>query len=289
MTFFSVASDTTSRAGASAEPESPSPYVGPFIDKTARRSTGRRLAMRSYPSWIAGLRYRGPDGTNRGRYCRDLKVGTPLQLVPEPGNPYSKHAVAVIHQGHHLGYIPERHDWIASAIAEGHRLSCSVRKVEVEGALFRRASFVGLQVTVEDGREVIGPCAAVEQNGIVEKATREACIDGLRVLAFIAMADNDVTPDEVKIEVSYIEARLAMVGVKGGSAQIDAMLALSQGLSVTKRSLTRAVNRVAADREHYRLILHAALQLTDLGGDPNGVRVEALQRIKKAGNAKGWI
>jgi hypothetical protein len=74
----------------------------------------------------------------------------------------------------------------------------------------------------------------------------------LRVLAFIAMADNDVTPDEVKIELSYIEARLAMVGVKGGSAQIDAMLALSQGLSVTKRSLTRAVNRVAADREDYR-------------------------------------
>jgi len=144
-------------------------------------------------------------------------------------------------------------------------------------------------VTVEDGREVIGPCAAVEQNGIVEKTTREACIDGLRVLAFIAMADNDVTPDEVKIELSYIEARLAMVGVKGGSAQIDAMLALSQGLSVTKRSLTRAVNRVAADREDYRLILHAALQLTDLGGDPNGVRVEALQRIKKAGKAKGWI
>jgi HIRAN domain len=244
--------------------------------------------MRSYPSWIAGLRYRGPDGTNRGRYCCGLQVGTTLQLVPEPSNPYSKHAVAVVHQGHHLGYIPERHDWVASAIAEGHRLSCSVRKVEVEGWFFRRASLVGLQVTVEDGHDFIGASAGLEQNSKLEKAAREACIDGLRVLAFIAMADNDVTPDEVKIELSYIQARLTMLGVIGGS-QIDAMLALSQGLSVTKRSLTRAVNRVAADREHYRLILHAALQLTDLGGDPKGVRVEALQRIKKAGKAKGWI
>jgi HIRAN domain-containing protein len=120
-----------------------------LIDKTAQRSPVRRLAVRSYPSWIAGLRYRGPDGTNRGRYCRDLQVGTPLELVPEPGNPYSKHAVSVIYQGHHLGYIPERHAWIASAIAEDHRLFCSVSKVEVEGWFFRRASFVGLKVTVE--------------------------------------------------------------------------------------------------------------------------------------------
>jgi hypothetical protein len=124
------------------------------VDQAARPSAARGLAKRSYPSWIAGLRYRGPDGTNRARYCRDLQIGALLKLVPEPDNAYSEHAVAVIHQGHHLGYIPERHDWIASAIAEDRRLSCSVRKVEVEGWLFRRASFVGLQVTVEDGHRL---------------------------------------------------------------------------------------------------------------------------------------
>jgi HIRAN domain-containing protein len=134
--------------------------------------------MRSYPSWIAGLRYRGPDGTNRGRYCLGLQVGTPLQLVPEPNNPYSKPAVAIIHQGHHLGYIPQRHDWIASAIAEGHHLSCSVRKIEVKGWFFCRASFVGLQVTVDHGRDVIGSSGPVERNRRLTKAAREACIDG---------------------------------------------------------------------------------------------------------------
>jgi hypothetical protein len=103
------------------------------------------------------------------------------------------------------------------------------------------------------------------------------------------MADNDVTAQELDIEHSYIKARLAMVGMEGDDALVDAMLALSQGLSVTKWSLTRAVNRIAIDRKHYGLVLNAALKLADLGADPRGARIEALQRLQKAGKAKGWI
>ena len=80
-----------------------------------------------------------------------------------------------------------------------------------------------------------------------------------------------------------------MVGMEGDDALVDAMLALSQGLSVTKWSLTRAVNRIAIDRKHYGLVLNAALKLADLGADPRGARIEALQRLQKAGKAKGWI
>ena len=64
--------------------------------------------MRSYPSWIAGLRHRGMDGTNRGRYCGRLRTGDRLDLVPEPENPHDEYAVAVRHDGRHLGYIPAR-------------------------------------------------------------------------------------------------------------------------------------------------------------------------------------
>jgi hypothetical protein len=80
-----------------------------------------------------------------------------------------------------------------------------------------------------------------------------------------------------------------MAGIGGDGSSIDDMLAFAQGLSVTKHGLTRAVNRIAADRKHYSLILNAALQLVDLGPDSSGVRAEALQRLKKAGKAKGWI
>lgn len=68
---------------------------------------GRKAAeMRTYPSWIAGLRYRGPDGTNRGRYCvHNLNPGVALDLLAEPSNPHDNHAVAVKHRGHYLGYI----------------------------------------------------------------------------------------------------------------------------------------------------------------------------------------
>jgi HIRAN domain len=251
--------------------------------------------MRSYPSWIAGLRYRGPDGTNRGRYCRSLNTGMRLELVPEPDNPHDAAAIAITHCGHHLGYIPARHSWIAAAIGEGRELSCFVRAIEVEGWLFRRASFVGLVVTVEDGQGLEADEASLEAALAAAelkrrlKPARQACIDGLRVLAFIAMADNEVTPEEVNVEISYIEARLVLLGIERDASLTDALLALSQGLSVTKRSLTRAVNLIAADREHYRLILHAVLQLADIGGDPKGVRVDALQRLKKAGKKKGWI
>jgi hypothetical protein len=162
--------------------------------------------------------------------------------------------------------------------------------MEVEGWLFPRASFVGLQITVEDSSGVIhGPSPADVEQKRRGKAARDICIDGLKVLAFMAMADNDVTPQEVNVEHYYIHARLGMTGIGDDGYLIDDMLALAQGLSVTKHSLTRAVNRIATDREHYGLILNAALQLVNLGPDSSGVRVEALQRLKKAGKAKGWI
>lgn len=99
--------------------------------------------MRSYPSWIAGLRYPGPDGTNRGSYCaRNLDSGTKLDLLPEPNNPHDDHAVAVMHQGHHLGYIPARHAWIGEAlIDEKETLNCKVDKIETIGWLFPPGEF----------------------------------------------------------------------------------------------------------------------------------------------------
>jgi hypothetical protein len=244
--------------------------------------------MRSYPSWIAGLRYRGRDGTNRGRYCCRLEEGARVLLMPEPDNRYSDHAVAVVHQGRHLGYIPDRHDWVAGALSEGKQLSCTVSKVETEGWFFRRASFVGLLVTVEGDPAVEALQAAAEQRRR-ENSARDACMDGLRVLAFMAMADGAVRPEEIDLEVYYIESRLRMAGIECDAALVDAMLALSQGLVVTKHGLTRAVNRIAADPKHYKLVLDIALKLHELAGETKGVELQALERLRKAGNAKGWI
>ncbi len=251
--------------------------------------------MRSYPSWIAGLRYRGPDGTNRGRYCRRLGAGDPLALIPEPENTYDQNAVAVKHEGHHLGYIPARHHWVAAAIEEDRKLSCVVTRIEEEGWFFRRASFVGVQISVNDAKDIANTpeaaalTARVAEQSRREKRARELCIDGLRVLAYMAMADDEVTAAEVNIEVSYIEARLASDRMEHDAALTDAMLALSQGLVVKTRGLSRAINIVAADREHFKLLLDAVLQIANLGGDPKGTQIIALERLSKAGKVKGWI
>jgi hypothetical protein len=195
--------------------------------------------------------------------------------------------VAVLHQNRHLGYIPDRHYWIAEAIAEGKQLSCDIARMEIEGWLFRRASFVGLRVTVEGDPAIAASRAAAEQRRR-EKPARQACIDGLRVLAYMAMADGEVTPAESQIETSYIEARLVKVGIWPEDSLTDAMLALSQGLVVSLRSLTRAVNNVAGDREHFKLLLGSALQIAELG-NVKGSELDALERLQKAGKAKGWI
>ena len=101
--------------------------------------------MKRYPSWIAGLTYE-----NRGRYAlRHLQASSQLTLRREPQNQHDPDAVAVTFRRHTVGYIPERHHWVAHAIDEGRDITCHVDKIEAEGWwLWRRARFVGLVIEV---------------------------------------------------------------------------------------------------------------------------------------------
>src|SRR5580704_18788061 len=110
-------------------------------------ATGIRAeTVRKYPSWIAGLHHRRPDGLNRAKFClHHLVPGTTLTLVPEPTNAHSDHAVAIKLADFHIGYVPERHDWVYRALVdEGVKLHCVVEHVEAQGWLFRRARHVAL-------------------------------------------------------------------------------------------------------------------------------------------------
>jgi hypothetical protein len=242
--------------------------------------------VRSYPSWIAGLRYRGPGGINRASYCaHNLKVGTRLDLRPEPDNRHDDHAVAVKHEGHHLGYIPARHAWIGEALIDDDAvLECDVDKIETIGWLFRRASFVGLRVTVMNERQQARrnmPSGALEdaRHKLAEKA-RDACLDGLKVLDYIAPPNHSFS-SEMNIEASNVEARLAMSGFDHDPALVDGLIGLAQGLVVRKPTFVRAVNAIAAHPEHYNLICDVAKQLVELSG-PNQLQSEALSRLLAA-------
>jgi HIRAN domain len=245
--------------------------------------------MRSYPSWIAGLRYRGPDGTNRSRYCvRNLNPGTELDPFPEPSNPHDDHAVAVKHRDHHLGYIPARHAWIAKAlIDENEALDCKVNKIETVGWLFPRASFVGLRVAIIEDRQTAKAGVPTSNHSDdmarvkLEHKARDACLDGLRVLDYIAPPSHSFS-SEMNIEASYIEARLAMSGFEHDPALVDTLLGVAQGMVVRKPSFVRAVNAIAAHDEHYKLVCDAAKQLVEISG-PNAFQSEALNRLLAPG------
>jgi hypothetical protein len=108
-------------------------------------------SVRSYPSWIEGLRRRSP--TVR-RYAFDqLGPGESLELVRERVESAHEYAVSYRHRNVHLGYVPTRHRWIAEAIDDGRRLLAIVETVKSGWIFRRRAKFVGTRIVVlYDGR-----------------------------------------------------------------------------------------------------------------------------------------
>ena len=110
-------------------------------------------SVRSYPSWIAGLRRKSPAGVNRRRYAYEhMGPGEALELVREHANRSDDHAVVYYHRGVHLGYVPKRHRWVADAIDDGHRLVAIVDKLKIGGLLRRRAKSVSTRITILDDK-----------------------------------------------------------------------------------------------------------------------------------------
>jgi hypothetical protein len=65
------------------------------------------------------------------------------------------------HRGFHLGYVPERHRWVADAIDDGQRLIAIVDKIKVGGLLRRRAKFVSTRIALptasaRESRQTVG-------------------------------------------------------------------------------------------------------------------------------------
>ena len=106
-------------------------------------------SVQSYPTWIAELRRKSPEGVDRRRYVyKEIGPGELIELVRELTDQRDKHAVAFRHRGVHLGYVPKRHQWVAHAIDDGRRLVAIVDKVRVGGIFRRRAKYVRIRIAV---------------------------------------------------------------------------------------------------------------------------------------------
>lgn len=62
-----------------------------------------QTADRHHTSYIAGVKFR-PQAEQT--HLAGLEVGTAFDLKPEPTNQYDPNAVQVVHDGHHVGYVP---------------------------------------------------------------------------------------------------------------------------------------------------------------------------------------
>ena len=111
-------------------------------------------SVRSYPSWIADLAHKSPDGIDPRRYVYEhIGPGEPLDLVRELANRNNDHAVAYCHRGVRLGSVPKRQRWIAEALDDGLRLTAVAVEVKNGWVNRRRAKFVGTRIVVlSDGR-----------------------------------------------------------------------------------------------------------------------------------------
>jgi hypothetical protein len=218
-----------------------------------------------------------------------------LDLVPEPNNPHSEdgNAVAVKYHGHQLGYVPARHDWVARALLEGTDLRCVVARVEKGGWFFPKARSVVLRIDVLDAAERAArmpahdaAADAVRRNR--EQRARDACLDGLRILHYVALSDDALTDEKIKIEAAYIDARLAMMDFSHDSELIEALIVTARGLVVPKRSFARVVKTVTADKAHFHLVWDA-VQRFAATTKLNMIEVEAVEQLATTGRKSGWI
>lgn len=272
--------------------------------------------MRSYPSWIAGLKYPAPDGTDRGAYCASLAEGSLLNMAPEPTNKFDSNAVALHHNGKHLGYIPHRHAWVGEAISEGKVLQCEVIEVEITGrGIFsrRRAEHVETRISVvaDVHPEIIAARAAARQEAkeqkqaeqharasarrilrdrkLLEDRARKCCADGLRVLAYLATVDGRRSPDEHNIEISVIESRLIASGFERDGYILAMLAEQAAALSVTKNSLTRSVKALENEESYFRLVYDAAMNIAHFDGSVDDAEATVIQQLEKVRSAKGWF
>jgi len=108
-------------------------------------------SVQSYPTWIAELRRKSPDGVDRRRFVyQEIGAGDSIELVREVVDDNDRHAVAFRHRGVHIGYVPRRHHWVAHAMDDGRRLVAIVEKIKVGGIFRRRAKFVRIRIAVLD-------------------------------------------------------------------------------------------------------------------------------------------
>jgi len=143
----------------------------------------------------------------------------------------------------------------------------------------QNAQWKAKQEAYEAAYQASRAAAAVKKQAQFE--ARDACISGLRILAYIALCDGVVVDKERDIQSAFIKARLAATDRDPDGATIDAMLSIAHGLAVPDRSFAAAINKVNAEG-YGSVMLDYAEKLAGSDGSISPKEQTALDRLRKS-------
>ena len=96
---------------------------------------------------LSGCHADNPDGTSRLDYIKNCQVGDPLQLKPNPDNPYDEEAIGVYHHQNdrncQIGWVPMAND--INALINEHLDSGDEVSIEIT-ALDLQENYTGVSV-----------------------------------------------------------------------------------------------------------------------------------------------
>jgi WYL domain len=119
-------------------------------------------------------------------------------------------------------------------------------------------------------------------------AAHGACIDGIRVISYIAAAHGGMTKDGEDYEGRYIQARLDAGGLSGDRGLYGSMMKMAKALTVPSSTYSRAVNAVAAEKENFQMVCAVISKIAD-DVATNPAELEVAQQLLTAGEKRGWV
>lgn len=80
---------------------------------------------------LAGVRHKNADGSSRQKIIKTLSIGSNIDLIPEPENPYDPNAVACYYNSRQVGYLMKRDNLqVLDAINKGTNVIAKVHTIE---------------------------------------------------------------------------------------------------------------------------------------------------------------
>lgn len=250
---------------------------------TRERPPGNwRVLGRGLKFDVAGVQYRKADAERfvRGAAkCDSKELPWGVSVEREPQNSVDANAIKVfgwwtekgwfgsVRQQAHVGYYPA---WLAAEIAT----DCPTAPIAAE--VYKLYIGDGGYIDIE----LVAIAAAPPKLPIAE--ARAACIDGLRILAGVALADGEASEVERAIMAEYISARLLSVGIENTKPLLDEMISLATSLAPVKQSFTRAAKKVAPDDVNLRLVFDHAVRLAKIDNSDDPKEGEAVRALVEA-------